>query len=176
MRQIAFSLLIVLSTSCGTVNIVYDYDEQQDFASYQTYAFFPEMNSGLSDIDQKRLLSATEAAMKTKGLIKSETPDIYVNFETVFTKEASNSNLGVGLGGGGGRGVNVGVGGNIPIGGPQTYLELTFDFVDVKKDALVWQAITRKRFYTNSSPEKRTLFFQRLVEKSLAKYPPQKKK
>ncbi|WP_210199075.1 DUF4136 domain-containing protein [Aquimarina sp. U1-2] len=175
MKQLILVLAVILVCSCGTTNVVYDYDEQQDFSKYKTYAFFPDMNSGLSDIDQKRLISVTEAAMNSKGFTRSDIPDIFLNFETVFSKQASNNNLGVGLGGGGGGGINVGVGGNIPIGGPLTYLELTLDFVDVKNDALVWQAITRKRFYPNATPEKRRMFFQKVIEKALVKYPPQQK-
>ncbi|GAA4275148.1 DUF4136 domain-containing protein [Aquimarina gracilis] len=154
--------------------MIHDYDEKQDFSIYKTFNFYPEMNSGLSELDQKRLLLVTESFMQTEGFARSETPGIYINFTSQITKEASGNTIGVGLGGGGGGGVNVGIGGNIPIGS-NTYLELTMDFVDVTKDELVWQAIVKSKFHQNASPNTKTELFHRMIKKSLDKYPPEKK-
>ena len=80
---------------------------------------------------------------------------------------------GLGLGGGGGN-VGVGVSGGIPIGKMDTYMELTFDFVDIEKDALVWQAVVESSFDVKADPEKRQKIFDRIVEKALEGYPPKK--
>ncbi|MEW7289296.1 DUF4136 domain-containing protein [Aquimarina sp. 2304DJ70-9] len=174
MKQIVYTLFLVILSSCGSTYVAHDYDEQQDFLVYKTYAFFSEMDSGLSDFDQKRLLAATETALQAQGYTKSETPDIYIDFKTIVKEGSSRNSIGVGVGSGGG-GVNIGIGGAIPIGGPQTFLELTTDFVDAKKGQLIWQAIAEKRFYVNASPDGRSNFFQKIIEKSLAKFPPKKK-
>ncbi|WP_025665897.1 DUF4136 domain-containing protein [Aquimarina megaterium] len=174
MKHAGLFFFLVLLISCGVTHTIYDYDEQQDFSIYKTYAFYPEMNSGLNDLDQKRLLMVTETVMKSKGFTKSETPDIHMNFKAIMNKTPSRNSIGVGVGSGSG-GVSIGVGGSIPIGGPETFLELTIDFVDVKKDELVWQAIAERRFYPNASPDVRTNFFQKIIEKSLVKYPPKNK-
>ncbi|AXT61589.1 DUF4136 domain-containing protein [Aquimarina sp. AD10] len=174
MKYAFYLFLMLLISSCGITSTVHDYDEQQNFSVYKTYNFFPKMDSGLNELDQKRLLSITEAAMQAKGFTKSETPDIYVNFSSIITKEASNNSIGVGVGSNGG-GVGIGIGGAIPIGGPRIFLELTTDFVDVKKDALVWQAVARKQFNPKDSPNAHTHFFQKVIEKSFVKYPPKKK-
>lgn len=174
MKRMIFLFVLLLLVSCGGTYTIYDYDEQQDFSIYKTYAFYPEMSSELSDLDQKRLLAVTEVAMQSKGFTKSEIPDIYMNFKTIINKTPSRNSIGVGVGSGSG-GVSIGVGGSIPIGGPETFLELTIDFVDVKKDELVWQAIAERRFHPNASPDTRTNFFQKIIEKSLIKYPPKKK-
>ncbi len=173
MKQMIFLFFALVFSSCGSTNVVLDYDEQQNFAVYKTYAFFSEMDSGLSSFDQKRLLAATEATLTAKGYIKSENPDIYIDFKTAVIQEPSSNNVGVGVGSGG-NGVNIGFGGAIPIGGPQSFLELTTDFVDARKGQLVFQAIAEKRFRINATPESRTEFFQKIVDKSLAKYPPAK--
>ncbi len=170
MKQITLLFFLLIVTSCGSTYVVHDYDEQQDFDDYKTYGFFSEMDSGLTELDHKRLLAATEAAMQAIGFMKSETPDIYIDFKTIIKEGPSRNSIGVGLGSGGG-GVNIGVGGAIPIGGPQTYLEITTDFVDAKRGQLVWQAIAEKRFFLNASPDNRTSFFQKIIKKSLAKYP-----
>ncbi|TPN84021.1 DUF4136 domain-containing protein [Aquimarina algicola] len=174
MKYIGFLFLALMMVSCGSTQTVYDYDEQQDFSVYKTFAFYPEMNSGLSELDQKRLLAVTEEAMNAKGLVFSNTPDIFVNFKTERNKTSSRNSIGVGVGSGG-RGVNIGIGGAIPIGGSQTYLKLTMDFVDASKDQLIWQAVSEKQFYPNASPNTRTQFFQRIVAKALAKYPPKRR-
>ncbi len=175
MKPIVLFIFMLVLCSCGGTYVVHDYDEKLDFSGYKTYNFYPEMDSGLSELDQKRLLLVTESLMQTKGFTRSETPEIYINFESTVTKEASGNTIGVGVGGGNRSGVNIGVGGNIPIGS-NTYLELTIDFVDVKKDELVWQAIAKKQFHPNASPNTKTYFFQKVIKKSLDKYPPEKKK
>ncbi|WP_103068850.1 DUF4136 domain-containing protein [Aquimarina sediminis] len=175
MKYVVLLVMLIVLISCGVVPTVYDYDEQQDFSVYKTYGFYPEMSSELNELNQKRLLKVTETIMHTKGLTRSNTPDIYINFKTIMSRTPSRNSIGVGVGSGG-RGVNIGIGGSIPIGGPETYLELTIDFVDVERDELVWQAIVEKRFYPNASPEAHTSFFQKIIEKSLSKYPPKKRK
>lgn len=170
--------LVLLLVSCGVTNVIHDYDEQQDFSIYKTYNFFPEMQTGLNELDHKRLLRVTDSLLQAKGLVKSDSPDLYINFKTQSRKEASNTNIGVGVGGGSvgrGGGINIGVGGAIPIGGPVTFMEVTTDFVDVQRDELVWQAVAEKRFYPNNAPSVHEQFFQKVLEKSLTKYPPKKK-
>lgn len=174
MKPIVLFVFMVVLCSCGSTYVVHDYDEKQDFSIYTTYNFYPEMDSGLSELDQKRLLLVTESFMQAKGFTRSETPGIYINFTSKVTKEASGNTIGVGLGSGGRGGVNVGIGGNIPIGS-NTYLELTIDFVDVAKDELVWQAISKKQFRPDASPNTKTDLFQKMIKKSLDKYPPEKK-
>lgn len=175
MKPIPLLVLIALFCSCGSAYVVHDYDEEQDFSIYRTYNFYPEMNSGLSELDKNRLVAITDSYMQTKGFTRSGTPEIYINFKSRVTKEASGNSIGVGIGGGGGSGVNIGVGGNIPIGS-NTYLELVIDFVDTKKDALVWQASTKKQFSPNASPNTKIYIFKKIIEKSLAKFPPEIKK
>jgi len=173
MKQTVFLFFLLALASCGGTYVVHDYDEQQDFSQYKTYAFFSEINSGLTELDHKRLIAVTEAAMQAKGFAKSETPDIYIDFKTAIKNGPSRNSIGVGVGSGGG-GVNIGIGGAIPIGGPQTFLELTTEFLDAKKGQLIWQSIAEKRFFTNASPDGRTQFFQKIIEKSFGEFPPKK--
>ena len=174
MKYATFFLFLYL-ISCGTTNVIHDYDAQQDFSLYKTYNFFPEIQTGLNQLDDKRLLRVADSIFQVRGFVKSDTPDVYVNFQMRTRKEASNSNLGVGVGGSNG-GINIGLGGAIPIGGPITFMVVTTDLIDVKKDELVWQAVAEKRFYPNTIPNLHTVFFQEVLEKSLTKYPPKKKK
>ena len=174
MKFTLFTIAALFLCSCTTTTAVLDYDEQQDFSIYKSYNYFPEMKTELNELDQKRLVAVADSLMIAKGFTKLEHPDLYINFKTQSHFEASNSSIGVGVGSGGG--VNIGLGGAIPLGGPQKFLKITTDFVDVNRDELVWQVITERRFPENGIPADRESFFEKVVSKSLTHYPPKKKK
>ncbi|RZS99118.1 DUF4136 domain-containing protein [Aquimarina brevivitae] len=171
LKYINLLFLTVLFVSCGSTRVVYDYDDTQDFTKYQTFGFYPDLATGLSELDEERLLELTKSVLQAKGFEFSENPDVYINFNTATFKRASNNSIGVGVGSGGGA-VNVGVGGAIPIGGPVTYLELTVDLVDAKENDLKWQAIAEQKFNQGASPNTKKQIFERLLLKIFKKYPP----
>jgi len=159
--------------ACNAPQAVYDYDQQVNFSQYSSYALFPEFQSGLSQLDEGRLIESLNRGLAEKGFTKSEEPGIYVNVYTERFEQDNRSRVGVGIGGGGGN-VGVGVSGGIPVGEMDTYLKLTFDFIDVKKDALVWQAVVESPFNINADPAQRQERFDKIVEKALSGYPPEK--
>ena len=118
-------------------------------------------------------MNAINSKMQEKGFSRSETAGLQVNVYTQEYERDNRSRVGLGLGGGGGN-VGVGASGGIPIGKMDTYMELTFDFVDIEKDALVWQAVVESSFDVKADPEKRQKIFDRIVEKALEGYPPKK--
>ncbi|MGY5851652.1 DUF4136 domain-containing protein [Salegentibacter sp. F14] len=166
-------LLVFFFISCNTPQAVYDYDQEINFSKYSTYAIFPDFQSGLSQLDEKRLLASLENHLKKKGFSTSSKPGIYVNVYTDEFHQQNQNSLGVGIGGGG-RNVGVGVSGGIPLGGPETYLRITFDFIDVNDDSLVWQAVVESKFNPDASPEQRRTQFEKIVQKALDGYPPKK--
>lgn len=171
-RSLIFLFLLILA-SCNTPQAVYDYDQQANFSQYQTYSIYPELLTGLSQLDEGRLINSVEKALQEEGLAPSNTPDLYMNIYSEEFRQQSDSRLGVGVGGTG-RNVGVGVSGGIPLGGPETYLRLTFDLIDVKTDALVWQAVVESSFDLDASPEARQKRFDQIVQKAFAGYPPEK--
>ncbi|GHA40841.1 hypothetical protein GCM10007103_22720 [Salinimicrobium marinum] len=144
-----------------------------NFDNYVTYSLYPEFHSGLSQLDERRLVSGLESTLQEKGFSSSQMPDLYVNVYTEEFQEQSRNNIGIGVGGGGGN-LGVGVSGGIPLGGPKTFLKLTFDFIDVQDDSLIWQAVVESKFDPDASPEKRQARFERIVKKALEGYPPKK--
>ncbi len=159
--------------SCNTPKAVYDYDIDKNFATYTTYALFPDFKSGLSQLDENRILASLDAAMKEKGFSTSGNPQIYVNVYTEEYQQENRNNVGIGIGGGGGN-MGVGVSGGIPLGGPDNYLQVTFDFIDVEGDALIWQAVVESKFNPGASPEQRKAQFDKIVQKAIEGYPPKK--
>lgn len=171
MRSLYFLLFLLITVSCSTPQVLYDYDEQVDFSQFDSYSIYPEMRSGLSQLDERRLISSVETILQTKGLSDSESPDLFLNVYTEEFKEINRNRLGVGVGGGGGN-VGVGVSGGIPLGGPQTRLRLTFDLINAEDDILVWQAVVESGFDFDADPEQRQKRFDEIVQKAFEKYPP----
>lgn len=166
---IFFSLLLVL-TSCGSV-VNYDYEKSTDFNNYKTYSYYDDMETGLSQLDTKRLMRAIDSKLKTMGLTRSDNPDFFIDIQSQQVASRNNSAVGVGVGGGGGRGFG-GVSVGIPIGQNQQTREIIIDFVDETKTGLFWQAVSESNYNANASPEKREAVFAKLVEKVFAEYPP----
>ena len=173
MKLLKICLFCILISSCNSPRAVYDYDQQAEFSQYSTYNIFPEFNTGLSQLDERRLLNSLKNTLQEENLSEAINPDLYLNVYTEEFREPSRSTLGIGVGGGGGN-VGIGVGGGIPIGGPETYLKLNFDLIDVENDALIWQAVVESPFDFNASPEERQKRFDKIVQKALKGYPPER--
>ncbi len=172
MGRYKYFLLLLFILGCNSPQVFYDYDQSVSFSEYSSYAFFPDFRTGLSQLDEKRLIESLDKGLKDKGLVVSDSPDLYINVYTERFEQDNRSRVGIGLGGGGGN-VGVGVSGGIPVGQMDTFLRLTFDFIDVKKDNLVWQAVVEAPFDINASPESRQQRFDKIVNKALDGYPPE---
>lgn len=165
---LASSLLIACGTSVGI-----DFDKETNFSQYATYNFYPSLDSGLSELDDKRIIKATDSLLQLRGFIKSESPQIYVNFFASESVSNSRNTIGIGIGSGGRNG-GVGVSGGIPIGGRVVNQQLTLDFIDVAKDDLVWQAVADAEYKEKASPTKKDAHYDEVIAKILKKYPPKK--
>lgn len=152
----------------------YDYEKSTDFTQYKAYNYFDDMKTGLSALDNKRIIKAIDAKLETMGLTRSDDADFYIDIQSQDIQNRNNSNVGVGVGGGGGRGFG-GVSVGVPLGGSQNSREIVIDFVDINKgEKLFWQAVSESSYRPNSSPEKRQANFDALIEKIFAGYPPKK--
>lgn len=165
------SLCLILS-SCNAPKAVYDYDSTTNFKSYKTYQFFPDFQTGLSQLDETRLIASLENGMQQNGISKAQEPDLFVNAYSQERVDRNRSSLGIGIGSGGGN-LGVGVSGGIPIESNKLILEITIDFINVEKDALVWQAVVETKVNPKASPEERRALFNKIVEKALEEYPPE---
>lgn len=175
MKYFSCLLLIFFFASCGSISVNYDYEKQTDFSAYTTYNYFGDMETGLSQLDEKRVLNAMGITLQSKGLKFSEEPDIFINIKSTVFREQPGNSVGVGLGGGGGN-VGGGVSIGIPVGGPKLSRELQIDLVDAKKDALVWQAVSQSPFKEGDLPVVKEQKIQELVTKIFSKYPPKQRK
>lgn len=173
MRSIVAIILLIFITSCAPIYVNYDYEKSVDFNQYKTYNYYSNVETGLSELDSKRLINILDAEMKNKGLILSESPDFYVNIKSQEFQNVQQSSVGVGIGSTG-RNFGGGVSMGIPIGQSNINREIIIDFVDESKTGLFWQAITETNYNPNSSPERKEERFKILVQKVLSGYPPNK--
>ncbi|MAO09077.1 MAG: hypothetical protein CL596_10225 [Alteromonas sp.] len=172
MKYLLFLLLPVL-VSCGAA-VAVDYEPTTDFSGYTSYNYYPTIESGLNDLDNKRIMAAIDSVMTTKGFEKTDTPQIWVNFYASEQVSNSRSTIGIGIGGGGGN-VGVGVNGGIPIGGRQIDQQFTIDFVDKLIDLLVWQGVYETSYKEKATPLQKEAHYYSVVQKILKKYPPKEK-
>lgn len=169
-----FSILLVLLfiSSCAPVRVNYDYEKTTDFKAYKTYNYYANLDTGLSELDAKRLLNALDDALQNNGYIVSETPDFFIDIKSSEYQDTARSNVGVGLGGTGGR-VGGGVSIGIPVGQNTLNRQIVFEFVDENKNGLFWQAVSESSYRPNASPEKREALFNSIVTKVLEGFPPE---
>jgi hypothetical protein len=96
-----------------------------------------------------------------------------VNVQSAILRGQPGNSVGVGLGGGTiGGGIAVG----LPVGGPRLLRELTIDFVDVKRNVLLWQALSESPFKEGDTPTAKQQKIKELIKKIFEKYPPKQRR
>jgi len=171
MKPIKTFLLLLFVVSCAPIYVNYDYEKQHDFTKYKSYNYYSDLETGLSELDTKRLLYAIDEALKVKGFTLSSTPDFFINITSSEFQENRNSTVGVGVGGGG-RNVGGGISIGIPIGQQNVNRKIIFDFIDENGIGLFWQAVSESSFNPNAKPEERESRLKAIADKVFAGYPP----
>ena len=131
MKYLFSVVVLCLLTSCAGTRVNYDYDKATDFSNYTSYNYFSDMDSGLSQLDEKRLLRALDSTLQTKGFLLTEEPDFYINILSSEFRSAPSNAVGVGIGGTG-RNVGGGVSVGLPLGNSGIQRRIQFDFVRKK--------------------------------------------
>ncbi|MCF7561178.1 DUF4136 domain-containing protein [Sabulilitoribacter multivorans] len=171
MRFLSIIIFFLFIVSCAPIYVNYDYDKTTNFQQYKTYNYYSDMETGLSELDTKRLLDALDLKMQAKGFSLSETPDFFIDIKSSQFQSAQRQTVGVGVGGGG-RNVGGGISIGLPIGQANVNRQIIIDFVDENKKQLFWQAVSESSFNTNATPENREARLNAIVEKILTGYPP----
>uniref|UniRef100_UPI004049237D DUF4136 domain-containing protein n=1 Tax=Flavobacterium sp. TaxID=239 RepID=UPI004049237D len=162
----------ILATSCSSVSVYADYEKSAPFSQYRTYAFSKtEIDKvEISTLDKKRILRELESQLADKGFIKSENPDLMISF---FTKSNQRMNIANNGGWGWGPGINWSPG--YGWGGSYIYSvtegTLFINFVDTKKNELVWQG--QGTGVLKQDPEKKDKMIKEFIEEIIKQYPPQ---
>lgn len=173
MKNIIILLIIFVLSSCSSIKVFSDYDRGIDFYNYETFAYFkPEIDKvDISDLDKRRILKALDFEMNSKGLSKSETPDLLIGF-TTKAKEQIYVNTRNNFGWGWGWGFNPwfwGTGGYNSVS-TRTEGTLYVNIIDATTKQLVWQGKGRGGIneFMKNRDERISLFVHEIVEN----YPP----
>ncbi len=170
MRLFLILFSSVILASCGA-SVGVDYDTEKDFSKYITYNFYPELKTGLNELDENRIIKITDSLLQKKGMVKSDNPQLLINFYSSEYVSRSRNTIGLGMGSVG-RNTAVGVSTGIPVGGNEVNQQLTVDFIDASQDALVWQAKTEGSFKERATPEQRENYYKKTLNNIFNKYPP----
>ncbi len=170
-------VLLVLACfvfGCSSPRVVYDFDSHTNFSTLKTYAIYNPLDTGLSDLDTKRLLEVLNASLANLGFKHSNNPDFYINVTTKKLEVTPNSQVGVGVGGTG-RNVGGGVSVGIPLGSNMPTTQFTFDVVDASTNQLIWQAIAEHKISEKASPDTKKEQLKIVVNAVFKNFPPSNK-
>ena len=173
MRFFSFILIVLLFISCATIQVYSDFDSSVDFSQYKTFAFFkPQIDEAdISDLDKRRILKAIDFEMNSKGLSKSETPDILIGFSTDAKEKIYVNSMNFSWGWGWGWGFNPWFWGpNTNTLSTRTEGTLYINLIDGVSKQLIWQGKGRGGIQENmkNRDERISLFVQEII----SNYPP----
>lgn len=174
MKFLYVFITAILLTSCGA-SVAIDYDKKTDFDTIKTFQFYKAENTGLNDLDNRRIEIAIDSSLVAKGWQLTDYNQFYIKYYVNEALTSSRNTLGIGVGSGGG-GISVGGGVGIPIGPKQLEQELTIEvFQATTNEPLVWQGSLVESISERATPEQKEAHFTKMVFKILAKFPPEKK-
>ncbi len=177
MKKAVFLLMVLMLTvGCRSVHVSADFDNKVDFTAYKTYNLMTAeiAKVAISDLDKRRITSAIEESLQSKGFTKSDNPDVLVNIFTKERKEVNVNNWNAGWGWGWGWGWGGPWGWNNYSVTTDTYGTLYIDVVDTRKQELVWQG--QGDGLLDLNPKRKEAKIRDFVTEILAQYPPKPKK
>lgn len=181
MKILALPVMALLFlSSCVSVRVLSDYDKEANFNTFKTYAFYKTGidKAQISDLDKKRILKAIDVELSSRGMVKSENPDILVS---IFTKEREQVDVYSNYWGGGfgwgwspyyWGGYGPGWGWNSPAVSTRTQGSLYIDLIDAKNKELVWQGKGVGTLSNSKKIEKKEERIREFVAEIMAQYPP----
>lgn len=166
------AILIFLLSGCATQNVRMDYDRSVDFSQYKSYNFYDNIEwDETNALDQVRILEAIEYELNSKGMTKSDYPDLLIDVKSDEKMVKRNTgSVGFGSGSSGRRG-GFGVSLGIPISSNKLHKNYIIEMVEAKSNHLVWQGIFEKDMSPNVDNAKH---IPKAMNKLLSKYPPKK--
>ncbi|MEJ2583724.1 MAG: DUF4136 domain-containing protein [Robiginitalea sp.] len=163
--------LLLLFIGCAPVRVQFDYDPGVVFGNYSSYNFAADLATGLSELDERRLLQAVGSVLQNQGYRLSEDPDMVLDIYSYLYEDPRQSTVGIGMGGTGGN-VGGGVSVGLPVNSGQLQREIIFEMKDARQGRPLWQAVSEDRYSEGASPEKRSERFRTIATKVFEGFPP----
>jgi hypothetical protein len=150
-RTLGYTLCLLGMAACTTpLKVTSDYDKQASFGNYKTFAIDTmRATQTLSQLNQRRIVSAVRAELIKKGFKESNTPDLLVHVAAILKNAQSVTATTTGYYGYGGfyRPYAWGMGSTAyTTFNVDNYTEgsLIIDIADASSKSLVWEGIGNK--------------------------------
>ena len=174
---LALSISALILSSCSSIKVTTDYDRTVDFSAYKTYDFLEiAANTTINELNQRRIISAIENNLNSKGLTKSDNPDLHINIYGIVEQKQDVSATTDYWGGYGRHWGYYGYGSTWSTTTVNVYDyevgTLIIDMVDNKKDILIWEGTGSKTLGSTTNPEQVEANINEAVNKILEKFPP----
>ena len=152
MHIVVFLLLLASLAGCSSSGTLRsDYDPGADFGAFQTWNFIEDAGpdyAGYESMFTRYMLEAITIEMEKRGYVKSDNPDLLVNFNAYIQDKTKVTTTSAPMAGGyyGYRGGHYGAWGGYGYGTEtrvSQYTEGTFniDIIDANRHQLVWEAV-----------------------------------
>ncbi len=174
--------LLVLLTSCSTVQVSQDYDIHYPFDQIKTYGWNEELQKqqdhllNHDELLANRFKKAIDKGLAGKGILADVRPDILVSYSYEVSEriEADPVSPHYGFGYGFGRfGHHYGMG--IQTGSYVRQYDqgkLIIYFHSAQTGHLLWKGTGTREFFSNASPEQISQYVNELVDAVLVQFPP----
>ena len=177
--SILICCLLIISVSCSSIKVHFDYDRKEDFSQFRTYNFIPlpdTLSTEVNSMAVRRIEEAIALALGDKGFNRTEVgPDFLVAIHLESKDKFDVQNWGYtyapydlyyrGAGYWGTGGISV-----------HKYQQGTL-IIDVVKTAdkeLVWRGVGTKALSPNPTPTTIDRNVNQVVSKILGNFPPKK--
>lgn len=175
MKRIKLFLIVtilLLITSCKSVQTSSDYDRTVNFNNYKTFVFTPESKQlPANDLVKNRILNAISSNLKSKGLTESNNPDMLIDLGLKTKEKKDYSTTHYDLSGYYGRRWRIGTGISQSNTKEIDYTEgtLVINMVDTNKNSLLWMG-SGTGVVSDKAIQEENL--KAAVDKILAGFPP----
>jgi hypothetical protein len=171
MKKILVLFLCVGAFSCSPTKTVFDYDKGIDFTEFKSYKFTDDdLEEAVGSFNRERILSALENELSTKGLVKSEEPDLFVNAHIKTQQKVevdAASQVGYGS-----LGIQTANSGSYMKYDEYTEGTLFITMSNYKTETVIWQGASAKVIDESTSGEKKEKNITEIIQQILVNYPP----
>ncbi len=168
---ILFCLSFIGVSACKSITTAVDYDTHANFDTYQSFAFYEDMETGLSPLDERRISASLTNILSEKGFRQNSNPELKVNFYGTFYRETHHNSIGIGIGTYGSH-AGGNIAGGIPIKSTKHFLHLSVELIDTSKNLLVWQGVVDVQLSRKLKPQERQERLHKALKKLFKKFPP----
>jgi hypothetical protein len=173
-------IVAAIGAGCASENIRSDYDPAVDFSQYTTYNFYADAgpeDTNYQSFFSKYMVEAISREMEKRGYVKSDDPDLLINFNAILQEKTKVTTTPAPMVGGyyGYRDpfydpwIGYGYGSETHV---SQYTEGTvnIDIVDARQKKLVWEAVGQGRVSRKELDKLDDTVYEG-VPKYFAKYP-----